>query len=446
VLNGSDLHEVPGAYFSGAPYLYPVLAALADHYGGLPAARAVSLLFALVATTGVAGLTARLYGRRAAVLAAAAFALSGPVIYVSHLAVYDSMMMALVALAAWLAVADVQRNGFRWAVGVAALLTLAGFVKYAGLVYAPMVALLAVAVGWPRLRWLAVRRAVFVLFATATIFFFIVAWDGDLIAGIRSTTIDRTVIVPASRVELALQIGRWVGPWLLLALLAAVLRRRHWFVSAVLLLASVIGPLQQLRLGEQVSLSKHCAFGLVFAAPLAGWLLAALFGRAGRKAALPAGLVLLILLEFGLSSSRLFLTGWVDDRDLLPVLTRAVERHPDAAILGERPSPQRYVLRTRTRSRQWNDTYYFAYSDVVGRPAYAKALRERHFGVIYLDVSTDYGAFVHQYLLSHRGLYRMTAKAPRWFRGKRAGDWLVYEPTPLRPSESGPLASHDLPG
>ena len=132
LLQGSDLQEVPGAYFSGAPYLYPVLAAMADHYGGLAGARAVSLLFAMVATVGVAGLTSRLFGRRAAVLAAAAFALSGSVIFVSHLAVFDSMTMALVALAAWVGVRDVQRNGFRWATGVAVLLALAGFTKYAG--------------------------------------------------------------------------------------------------------------------------------------------------------------------------------------------------------------------------------------------------------------------------------------------------------------------------
>ena len=283
------------------------------------------------------------------------------------------------------------------------------------------------------------------LFATATIFFFIVAWDGDLIAGIRSTTLERAVIVPASRVHLLGLIAQWVGPWLLLALLAAVLRRRQWFISGTLLLASVVAPLQQMRIGEQVSLSKHCAFGLVFAAPLIGWLLAALLRRGGRMAALPAGLVLLILLEFGLSSSKLFLTGWVDDRAMVPALSEVVRRHPGAAILGERPSPQRYELRKLTNSRQWNDTYYFTYGGLVGRPAYAKALNERHFGVIFLDISTEGGAYVHHYLMGHQGRYRISTKAPRWFRGKPAGEWLIYEPVWPRPEVNSRLPNRDVP-
>lgn len=55
-----------GSYFSGAPTLYPVLAAAVDSLFGLAGVRAMSLLFMLVATACLYGLTRRLFNERAA--------------------------------------------------------------------------------------------------------------------------------------------------------------------------------------------------------------------------------------------------------------------------------------------------------------------------------------------------------------------------------------------
>ena len=48
------------AYFSGAPVIYPPIAALADSIGGLAAARILSLIFTLLATTLLWGVVGRL--------------------------------------------------------------------------------------------------------------------------------------------------------------------------------------------------------------------------------------------------------------------------------------------------------------------------------------------------------------------------------------------------
>jgi len=178
-------------------------------------------------------------------------------------------------------------------------------------------------------------------------------------------------------------------------------------------------------------LSKHVAFGMVFAAPLVGSLLAGLLRRGWR--ALPAvALVLGILAQVGLPDAQRFLTGWVDDRDLRPVLTKALAADPGKPILGESPSPQRYELRAVTLPAQWNDTYEFSYAGLTGKPAYARAIDQGYFGVIYLSITTDYGAYVHNYLtyLSHQDTYRLSAKVPRYLRGKVVGDWLVYTKGP----------------
>jgi hypothetical protein len=426
---GESLPEVPGSYFSGAPGLYPVLAALADSVGGLAAARGVSLAFAMLATVGTFGLGSRLYGRRAGLLAAAAFVVCGPVIYQSHLAVYDSTMMGLVAVAAWLGVRDAQQHRMLWTPLVGILLALAALVKYAGLVYLPVVAVLCAVVGWPTLRWVAVRRGAFLLVSAIVAFFFAVQiWGRDIVPGIEQTTLERSPISPSPASHLIWQVVQWVGPWLLLAVVGAVVRgRRQWLLSAVLLGAAVVGPLQQVRIGESTSLAKHVAFGMVFAAPLIGSLLAGLQRRGWRT--VPAvALTLAILAQVGLPDSRAFLTSWVDERPLTATLERVVPTEAGRPILGERPSGQRYQLRDTTTPRHWNDTYYFAYNGFTGKRAYAAAIDDAYFGVIFLSIDTDYGAYVHNYLnyLSKQETYKLTAKVPRRFRGQVVGHWLVY--------------------
>lgn len=206
---GAHLFEYPGSYFSGAPGLYPVLAALADGVAGLQGARSVSLVFALVATLGVYGLGDQLFGRRAGLLGAASLATCGSFVYVSNLATYDSMMMAL---GAWFTVYSVRHDGQLWAPAIGLVLAVGILTKYAGVVYAPVCAALAVAVGWQRLRWLIVRRAAFLLTATGTTLFLLVQlWGRDLIPGMVKTTSDRVLIQPTPRDVLVRHVVEWAG-------------------------------------------------------------------------------------------------------------------------------------------------------------------------------------------------------------------------------------------
>ena len=102
------LHQAPvpafPAYFSGAPVLYPPLAAAADSLGGLAAARLLSLCFMLGVTGLLWATTARLYGRRAALLASGLFATLAGTQFLGAFATFDAMALFLLALAAWLAV------------------------------------------------------------------------------------------------------------------------------------------------------------------------------------------------------------------------------------------------------------------------------------------------------------------------------------------------------
>jgi len=430
LLHGASLPEYPGSYFSGAPGLYPVLAAMADDLGGLAAARALSLVFVCVAIVATYGLGNRLFGRMSGLIGAAAFGLCGSVIYLAHFATYDAMTMALVAVGAWLAVYSAQRDGFAWAPVVALIGATAFLTKYAGAVYIPMIVALAVAVGWPLYGWKVVRRGIFALLAAGVMAYSVIElWGRSMIPGIESTTSSRIILIPASHGYLLRQIAIWVGPWLLLAVLGGLFRlRRQWLVVCVLLVASVIGPLDQVRIGEATSLAKHVAFGLIFAAPLIGDFFARGI-RATPRSAVPAMLATLALLgTSGLHYSHTFLTGWPNDADLRPVLAKDIAAEPGQHILGDRYSPQRYELRKVTSPNQWDDTYYFSYGGKLNEPAYAEAIDQHYFGVIYLDQTTPYGQFVYRYLSAHSTYYHLTSKVPRYLHGQLTGHWYVYTP------------------
>jgi cellulose synthase/poly-beta-1,6-N-acetylglucosamine synthase-like glycosyltransferase len=430
LLHGAFLQEYPGAYFSGAPGLYPVMAAIGDHLGGLQGARTVSLAFAIVATVGVYGLGYQLFGKVPGLVGALAFMLCGSVIYQSHLATFDSTVLGLVAVAAWLAVYSTKRDGLLWAPLVSALLTLAFLAKYAGAAYAPVVAALAVAVGWRRLRWTIVRRAAYVLLGALVMGFFVIElWGQDLIRGIITTTSSRIVQSHATKADLISQVIIWVGPWLCLAVLGGLVRlRRQPMVVAVLLAGSIIGPAQQIRIGESTSLTKHVGFGIIFGAPLIGDLLARTLHHARPLTVPLVACVIGVLGVLGVHFSGQFLTSWTQDNNLRPALLTAISASPHKAILGERPAPQRYELRKLVAPAQWNDTYSFYYAGLRGEQAYKKAIDQSHFGVVYLSMTTTYGRYVHRYLATHDTPYHLTAKVPRYLRGKPVGEWLIYTP------------------
>ncbi|MFT4164333.1 MAG: glycosyltransferase family 39 protein [Microlunatus sp.] len=435
VLGGEQLFEFPGSYFSGAPVFYPVLAAIADNVGGLQAARDLSLIFIVVTMIGCQGLTEQLFGRLAGLLAATTFAVSGSVIYLSQWATFDALSMMFAALAAWLAVSSAKRDGLLLAPLVGVLLFTAIFAKYAGAMYVPIVCGLAVAVGWQRHRWRIVWRSAFIAATTVVVFFFVVLlWGRGLLPGLSQTTTARHVLNPATSVHLLQQTALWVGPWLLLAVIGAAFRvRRQSLLVAVLLVGSVLAPLQQIHIGEATSLRKHVAFGLIFACALIGDLLARLARRwflIPLVAAILAGLTL-----HGMHFGGQFLRAYPEDSAFQQVLRRAVAANPGKPMLTEQSSAQRYELRDITTARQWNDTYVFNYDGVSGIEAYRRAIDDHYFGVIYLNFTTEESHNIVK-LLSvgdpEQRYYHLVAQVPGYINGERVGFWLVWTPQTQR--------------
>ena len=142
LLYGAVIPAFP-TYFSGAPVIYPVLGAIADAYGGLALARLLSLAFMLGSTALLYSVTGRLFGRRAAIGAAAVFAVLGPVQVLGAFATFDAMSVFLLALAAWLVIQAQRPYGELLLVAGGLAMALADAAKYASALWNPVIIVLA---------------------------------------------------------------------------------------------------------------------------------------------------------------------------------------------------------------------------------------------------------------------------------------------------------------
>jgi len=278
------LHGTPvppfATYFSGSPVIYPPIGALADSVGGLTGARLLSLAFMLGVTTLLWDAARHLFGRRAAVVSAALFAVLGPSIKLGAFATYDAMALLLLTGAAWCVVrAGAHREATGWAVAAGILLLASDLTKYATALFAPVVIALAYLVARLHCDRKTARMR------TATVFFcwmsgLIGCWEvasagnGYYATGIEMTTLARAV--GTATVGTVVQDSlSWIGLVAAIAVVAAVLawsvRSASAWLMTLLAGASLIVPLEQARIHTLTSLNKHIDFGAWFAAMAAGY-------------------------------------------------------------------------------------------------------------------------------------------------------------------------------
>jgi 4-amino-4-deoxy-L-arabinose transferase-like glycosyltransferase len=418
------LHHVPipnfPAYFSGAPVLYPPLGALADGIGGLVAARILSLCFMLGVTSLLWATTVRLYGQRAALLAAALFATIAGTQFLGAFATFDAMALFLLSLAVWLGVrsADCQFRA-RITLLFASGLTLAAAdaVKYATTLFTPVVfILLALAVRrkHPGGAWLAVLAALGSWLALAAAG--ILAGGHQYWLGITTSTLAR----PRSDVPVTAVIQHayvWTSLILVLAVIGAVLssrgEARGKFLPVLLVAAALLAPAEQARLHTTVSLQKHVVFGAWFAAIAAGYAMAR-FSRVdpGRGWAAVLALPIAASTLFGSMGQAASLTRvWPDSASLVGILRSAVGAHP-GEYLAEDYDVEAYYLRAQVPWPRWSSTYYLSYPGALpGAPSYRAAISSHFFSLVILDFG-DTAATDNQITadMSHTGGYYVLAR------------------------------------
>jgi Dolichyl-phosphate-mannose-protein mannosyltransferase len=427
------LHHAPipnfPAYFSGAPVIYPPLGALADSVGGLTAARILSLCFMLGVTSLLWGTTVRLYGQRAAVLAAALFATLAGTQFLGAFATFDAMALFLLSLGVWLGVrsGDCQsRTRITLLVASGCALATADAVKYATALFVPVVFVvvaLAVRGRRPGRTWLTAVLAAagswLALTAAA-----MAAGGHQYWLGLETSTLARSASdVPVTTVLQHAYV--WISLILVLAVLGAALARRSEtggkLLLAVLAAAALLAPAEQARLHTTVSLQKHVVFGAWFAAIAAGYAMARLSRvDPGRGWAAVLALPIAASTLFGSMGQEVSLYRvWPDSTSLVSVLRSAVRAHP-GDYLAEDYDVEAYYLRAEVPWQRWSDTYFFSYPGALpGGPSYQAAIDHHFFSLVILDfgdtAATDrqIGADMHHaggyYILARTGSYTIWA-------------------------------------
>lgn len=383
-LHGTVIPPFP-YYFSGAPVIYPPLGALADHVGGLTAARVLSLVFMLAATALLWSAARRQFGRRAAFFAAALFAVLGPTLHLGAFATYDALSLFLVALAAWcvLRVGDRGEAPGRM-IAAGAALALANATAYSTILFDVLVPVLAVLAAYPVMGGrIALRRAAILL---TTVIALLAA--GLLIGGSSYLSgFKRTVLTPVAHTSSPLSVlsssWYWAGLLVILAVAGVVFsaarrdgRAQTWLL-AVLAAAAILGPAEQAWLHTAALLNEHVGVGAWFAAIAAGYaadrfIAAAPAGRQQAFTSATCVIALVFPVYLGAVQSWSFATNWPNAKAFIAVF-RPLAAHSSGPMLVEDPSIAKYYLPSGRHWQRWSSTRTIILPSgaITGNPAAA---------------------------------------------------------------------------
>ncbi len=434
LLYGVPLPNDYASFFSGSPVLYPILGALADTWGGLAAARHVSLL-AMLTTTGLLySLTRRLFNERIGLCAAVVFSVTESAILLGNFATYDAPALCLLALAAWIVV---RTASFRWPVYLLAapVAALAVGTKYAALLFVPTIVVLAAAAAWPQRGRRALIPPVALAIAIAGLLAAGLYLGGpDYLIAVKSTTTARAHgTTPA--LTLLKDCLLWGALPFALAVIGTVAyalrphnepgeriaptggRLRRITLGVVLTGSALLAPADQLHLHTATSFQKHIGFGLLFAAPMAGVGLARIIGDHFRRAQVGVAVWGLALM-LGMVQANDIFHSWADSRPLVAELSRYLE--PRAHYLVEAAEVPTYYLMHNpdARASQFVSTYFIAYTGrngvtLTGNAGFESAVRQGYFHVIaYDDTVTVPLDNILARMLQTDSSYRLAAALP----------------------------------
>jgi 4-amino-4-deoxy-L-arabinose transferase-like glycosyltransferase len=422
-------------YFSGAPVVYPPLAALASDIGGLAAARILSLCCMLGATVLLYAVTRQLFDSRVAIASSAAFVVLGPTQFLGALATFDALAVFLLALSAWLAMRCGHR-GELWLAGCAVAMVLADAAKYASLLWNPViiaVAVLGSAGTWQHSMSRGLRLAGYTAALIIPLLF--LAGGHSYVTGLMSTTLARPgSTAPMLRV-LAASV-QWIGLVALLAIIGAAIvtrtRVRRLTVLAWVLAAAVfLAPAEQARIHTNFSLFKHVGYGAWFACIVAGYGLTVLardFPAMRLRNFSAVGAVLVFLLGVsGYAFSSSHFAEWPNSSKMIHDVAPVIERTGCPCLVAESDVVDYYLMK-QTAHDIFTTIFVMRYRhdgrELSGLPAYRAAISDHYFRLVEMDPSelpALYEAFVHLLSASH---YRLTASTPTNVPGEPFRIWV----------------------
>ena len=442
-LHGATAPEY-ATFLSGAPAIYPPIGAAVDGLGGLPAARILSLIFMLGATLSLWGTASKLFGRRAAVCAAALFAVLAPTLQLGALATPDAMALFLLAASVWCVVSarDHDDSALLLVAGTV-LLVAANATLYSTVIFDPsVVALAGLAAVARRGVKPAVARAGYVAAGVLGLISALLALGGPLyLVGVVGTAVARasgSPVLPAFAAAWA-----WAGlVWVIAAAAVGLCawRRRdraQVMILAVLAASGVLPALIQAGARTTLSFSGHIGLGAWFAAAAAGYAVTQL-PQLGRRKSLHLALAGLVLMAVALPAALMgraqageSFQRWPNASRMVAELRSLTKAHP-GHYLAEGYNVPVYYLARSTSWQRWSGTLYFSYRPpgwertLLGREAYHYAIHDHYFALIVLNSNDT--SVADNYITADISLaqgYRAVATVP--YPGGRYTIW-AYAP------------------
>jgi hypothetical protein len=405
-LHGTSIPAFP-TYFSGAPVIYPPIAALANSIGGLAAARVLSLAFMLVATSLLWATASRLFGRRAGFFAAALWAVLGPTLKLGAFATFDAMSLCLMALAAWCAIRAAScRSAAGWTLAAGAAMVASDITAYSSIIFDPVIVMTLALASLQSLGWNAAKaRCTSLLAYAVTAFALLIKLGGPwYVQGILRTVLDRTSgNSPVDAV--ASEAWTWTAALALLVgagVIISIVLERAWSTKLLplpLLIALIVVPVEQARIHTLTSMDKHVDVGAWFAAMAAGYGISRLIGclRPKMMRTVTSGIcsiALIIPTTAGLRQSQELFTSWPDAASFITSF-QPIANEDRGPMLVETPSVSEYYLALAgLQWKRWSSTYNnillpsgksVEHGKLVDAPAiYGKYISNSYFSVIAL--------------------------------------------------------------
>jgi hypothetical protein len=416
-------------YFSGYPLVYPMIGGFLYREGGLELARLFSLVCMLGVTTIVYLITERLFRRSTALYAAAAYAFTGVVLFVGRLATFDALCLFFIATATLCAVFGGTAKRSWIVLGVGPALVMAVLAKYAGLLFVPPVLVLLAlcsftSAGWRRAIWRSAIAAVSTGVAALVAYQLI---DHVALHAIRGSTTNRAVANHTARLHLLLH-GLTLGaPLWGLALFGVLLlfrRSRMRILAGAFFGASLLTAAYHIYMSEPVSFEKHIAYGLFFAAPLAGVSLDWLASRAEESFSpirqprwVASVAVVAVIAALGLQQGHALYSEWANTSKLGYALHTLV-RNGSGRVFAEDIEVARFDATDVTQEWQWQSFYYPYYFDAahheyLGQDALVRGIQSGYYNFVELSFIyfPDQAFFLAQKMAESRN-YDLVAVIP----------------------------------
>ncbi len=398
-LNGLPLVDPYSYYFSGYPYVYPIIGGALDMVGGLELVRSFSLVCMLITTACGYYVTKQLFDQKSAVFAAIFLVCQGPVLFLGRLSTYDPLCLCLLAVGTALAVKASLAQRPWWALSIGPFLVLAFFAKYAALLFIPSILATLALCTLLRLGWrsMLVRGTLGVLSLAVVgtlAAMIVIHFDPTMLQGIAFTTTNRHTFGVDSRLGLVENVGEMVGLSFAVGLAGLVFaRKKHLLIALLLLGSALLVPAYHIYKAELVSLDKHLGYSMFFVMPVAGYALASLSGfrRAfsSRRYWFSGVAICLILFLVGAQGAQVMYSSWPSTTQLAHVFSMQV-RPASGSYLADQLEVLRYDSQNDTYTWQWTGLDFFQYTDkqghyYVGNDAYVKAINDGYFDLIQLN-------------------------------------------------------------